>query len=355
MFTRARLGSLLLACLLGTASRAAPQSTPSTPTAPPAPAGSNQIHLDVVVTAKSGLPVAGLEQQDFTLLDNKAPQTITSFRALSGRDAPVYVIVVIDAVNDTATNVIFERLQIDKFLQADGGSLKYPVGLAVFTDTGLDGISNFSNDGNTLSAALDKSSIGLRDIGRTAGYWGAAERVQLSLAALDLLVTRQASRPEHKVIVWVSPGWPLLYHRASDATLEQQTFASIVKLSTSLVQARVTLYNVDPLGAAQSATHVTYYKNFLQGISKPSQTQVADLGLQVLAVQSGGLVLNSSNNIASLLEQSLADAAPSYELSFEPSAAERPNEYHRLDVRVGKPGLVARTREGYYAQPSPQK
>jgi hypothetical protein len=60
---------------------------------PPAPNGNNKICLDVVVTPKSGPPVAGLQQQDFTLLDNKAAQTIVSFQALQGSTAPVEVIV----------------------------------------------------------------------------------------------------------------------------------------------------------------------------------------------------------------------------------------------------------------------
>ena len=55
--------------------------------------------LDVVVTAKSGAPARGLQQQDFTLSDNKVKQTISSFQAVDGRQAPIDVIVVIDAVN----------------------------------------------------------------------------------------------------------------------------------------------------------------------------------------------------------------------------------------------------------------
>lgn len=348
MLAYTRLGRVVLVALVVAAVATAQQSTP------PGQAGSDRITLDVVVTPKSGPPVAGLQQQDFTVLDNKVPQTITSFRAVGGSDASITVIVVIDAVNDTATNVGFQRLQIDKFLRADGGNLKYPVGLAVFRDTGLEGISNFSTDGNAISDALDKSTIGLRDIGPAAGYWGAAERVQKSLAALTGLVASQASPPGRKVIIWVSPGWPLLYHRQSDTTLEQQTFANIVQTSAALRQARVTLYDVNPLGASQSAMQAVYYKSFLQGVSKPSQTQVADLGLQVLAEQSGGLVFNS-NDVASGLEQCVADSAPYYELSFEPPAAERPNEYHRLDIRLAKSGLTAHTRQGYYGQPLAHK
>jgi VWFA-related protein len=116
----------------------------------------------------------------------------------------------------------------------------------------------------------------------------------------------------------------------------------------------VTLDSIDPLGAGESVARAAYYKNFLRGISKPSQTQLADLGLQVLAVQSGGVALTSGNDIAALLEECVADAAPYYEISFAPPPPERSDEYHHLEIRVTKPGLTARTRQGYYAQPSPR-
>jgi hypothetical protein len=47
-----------------------------------APASSTDRHivLDMVVTDKSGKPVAGLQQQDFTLLDNKQPRKIDYLR-----------------------------------------------------------------------------------------------------------------------------------------------------------------------------------------------------------------------------------------------------------------------------------
>jgi hypothetical protein len=46
---------------------------PRSSTAP----GGASIHLDVVVTDKSGKAVSGLQLEDLTLLDNRAPQTIT--------------------------------------------------------------------------------------------------------------------------------------------------------------------------------------------------------------------------------------------------------------------------------------
>jgi hypothetical protein len=46
------------------------------------------ICLDVVVTPKSGPPVSSLQQQDFIVLDNKVPQTITP-SAPSARGRPL--------------------------------------------------------------------------------------------------------------------------------------------------------------------------------------------------------------------------------------------------------------------------
>lgn len=94
-----------------------------------------------------------------------------------------------------------------------------------------------------------------------------------------------------------------------------------------------------------------YYQDFLKGVSKPSQVNVGDLSLQVLAVQSGGLALASSNDVAALLEKCLADTEAYYELSFTPTPADHRDEYHNLLVQVSKPGLTVRTRTGYYAEP----
>ena len=93
MFINARRCLFLLVPLLCSAAVSAQQH--SSPTQP----GTGRILLDVVVTPKSGPPVSGLRQQDFTLLDNKVPQTITSFQAVDGRHAPIEVILLVDAVN----------------------------------------------------------------------------------------------------------------------------------------------------------------------------------------------------------------------------------------------------------------
>ena len=53
---------------------------------------------------------------------------------------------------------------------------------------------------------------------------------------------------------------------------------------------------------------------------------------------------------AGLIAGCVADAKAYYTLSFAAAAADHPNEYHNLQIKIDKPGLTARTRTGYYAQ-----
>lgn len=309
--------------------------------------------LDVVVTAKSGLPVSDLQQQDFTLLDNKARQAVTSFQAVDGRHAPIEVVLVVDAVNTAYQNVAYEREQIDRYLRGDGGKLAHPTAFAVLTDTGVQFHQDFSTDGNVLSSMLDQYTGSLRNVRRTDGFFGDEEIFQISLQGLQDLVDREGPRPGRKIILWVSPGWPLLSGPNIDLgdKDQQKLFTGIVSMSTKFLQGGITLYSIDPLGTADAGTfRAFFWKDFVKGVSKPSQVQIGDLGLEVIATQSGGLALNGSNDIAIQLRKCIADLGTYYELSFEPPPGDKSNEYHQLEIRVAKGGLTARSRQGYYSQ-----
>jgi len=330
-------------CLTAVAER---QSQPLTQ------AGSGSVALDVMVTTKSGQPVAGLQQQDFTVLDNKKSQVLTSFQAADGRQAPLEVVLLIDGVNTRFQNVAQERQEIDKFLRSDGGQLTFPTTLAILTDTGLEMEQGFSKDGNQISTALDQKTVGLREIRRSAGFYGADEDIQISLQGLQQLVSRVGPDLGRKVVLWVSPGWSMLSGPEVMLTTkeEDRIFANVVGISTALRLERITLYSIDPLGTADIGTRTFYWQAFTKGVSKPSQVQIGNLGLEVIATQSGGLALNSSNDVAAQLQRCVSDNAAYYEMSFDPPISDRPNEYHHLEVRVAKPGLTARTRQGYYSQ-----
>ena len=92
------------------------------------PATDRRVTLDVQVTDKSGAPIRGLQQQDFTLLDDKQPQKIVSFQAVDAgaaakSDPPIEIILVADSINTTFHNVAYERDEVKKFLLQNGGKL----------------------------------------------------------------------------------------------------------------------------------------------------------------------------------------------------------------------------------------
>src|ERR1035441_6741709 len=208
---------LLLLPLSAVSGQNTPQLQPR-PAGPslPAPAGTNrQITLDVQVTDKSGAPIRGLQEQDFTLLDDKQPQKILSFHAVNGAavsttDPPVEIVLVVDAVNASPQAVSYERDELKKFLLQNGGKLAQPVSLVIFTDTGTKMQGGSSRDGNALAALYDQYETGLRSIRRSQGFYGAAERFELSLKTLTQLVEYEGKQPGRKLMVWFSPGWPLL-------------------------------------------------------------------------------------------------------------------------------------------------
>jgi VWFA-related protein len=342
----ARIGGALLMPLLFAASSLSQQSEPTKSTP-------GKMTLDVVVTPKSGHPVGDLQQQDFTLLDNKAPASLKSFKAVSGREAPIEVVLVIDAVNTGIQNLGYGRQQVSKFLRSESGPLAYPMAIVFVTDTSLQMAANISSDGNALATALEKIDASPRILNRDSGYFGDVERWQLSLKYLQQLITAEAPRSGRRIMLWVSPGWPLMsgVRTQLDAKQQQQIFGNIVSFSTQLLQDRITLYTVNPLGTNEGLIADSYYQDFVKGATKPSQVFMGDLGLQVLSIQSGGLVLNASNDVAGLLRDCISDVAPYYEITFDPPATKQRDEYHRLEVKVSKPGLTARTRQGYYAQP----
>lgn len=319
--------------------------------------------LDVEVTDKAGHPVPGLQQQDFTLLDHGQPTPILSFRPHDpgaatpqpAQDAPVMVLL-IDDVNAGFQSVSNERIQIDQYLRRNGGHLPVAVTLAFLSERGFSQVSQPSADGNMLASVLDKHQAELRDIGRSAGFYGGAERLEMSLRALQALGRYEEDKPGRKMVVWVSPGWWVFDNPNVIVSSQQQRsfFDLIVSISDSLRRGRVVLYAVDPSGMNDAGSFRTFlWKNYLKPVTGPNRAEPGDLALQVISTQTGGKVLFGSNDIAGEIGSCAEDAAAWYTMSFNPGHSEKPNTWNGLAVKVDKPDVIVRTRNGYYAQPEP--
>jgi len=344
-----------LCCLSAFAQQNSQEKPPEPVGSSPSGATNRLITLDVVVADQAGHAVPGLQQQDSALLDNKLAQKIVSFHAVTATpasdDPPVEIILVVDEVNTSFQEVVIVRQEIEKFLNQNGGQLVRPVSILFFTDLGA-AATTPSKDGKAVLAELNQHKQPLRDTTRAQGAYGAIERLNRSLSTLGQLADFEAKRPGRKLVIWMSPGWTFLSSPAVQLSpKDQQTlFRTAVSLSNALQRARITLYNVNPAGSGGNALK-SYYKSFVKGVTAAKQMQAGNLALQVLAYQSGGLILNSNNDLAGEIATCVNDANTYYVLAFEAAPGEGPNEYHALEVNIDKPGLEARTRSGYYAQP----
>jgi VWFA-related protein len=353
-----KLRGVLYLFLAGFAGAAAAQNPVHAPALGPPPAAqSGPMELDVVVTDKAGHPVPGLQQSDFTLLDDKQPATIKSFHAFDSTDPstnPTQVILLVDEVNTTFSAISTERDQLQIFLLQNQGHLQFPVSMIFLTDTGMQTLNKPTTDGNALNDQLKQKQSQLRAITRSSGFYGAAERMQLSLQGLQTVATAAANVPGRKLLVWISPGWPIMNNPDVYVSEKQQKsfFGVIVELSNSLRQSHVTLYSVDPLGAAAAAQiRNAEWRDFVKPVRNANHAEPADLALQAIATQSGGEVLFGSNDVASEISKFVEDGTAWYALTFDPQRADAPNTWHDLEVKLDKAGLKVRTRNGYYAGP----
>lgn len=356
------LGSVLFGSVCwATAQQSVPPAAPGSPTlsnrpAPPPDAveKARRIRIDVIVTDGAGKLISGLQAKDFKLLEDGQPAKIAAFGAFNGEasqpNVPEQVILLMDSVNVGIQYVTYAREEIDAFLKQNGGHLPAPVSIVWLTEQGIGPQLGPTTDGNALAAQLAASQSRLRTLGRAAGFWGAAERVDLSQRMFEKVLQGAAQMPGRKLLVWVGPGWPLFDSPNVDISKRgrQQLFANIVRTNQELREAQVTLYSVSE-GTSDSRTFL--YQSFLKGVTSANHADLPNLSTKVLAVQSGGRVLGPDNDLAAQIARCAADAGPFYALAFDMPAADHPDEYHDLKVEIDRPGLTARTSAGYYDQP----
>jgi len=75
----------------------------------------------------------------------------------------------------------------------------------------------------------------------------------------------------------------------------------------------------------------------------------------VLAEETGGYAAVNRNDFSGAFDRIVKDNSSYYVMAYYPAAADkRPGRFHRIEVRVNRPGVTVRARRGY-ATPKPQK
>jgi VWFA-related protein len=319
------------------------------------------IKLDVVVTDPAGKPVSGLESADFSLLEEGQPQKILSFQEFTGRGAglepSVKIILLIDTIELPANLASEERNSVESYLRTNGGHLAHPVSLFLLSDTGLWTVSHPSQDGQVLAREIERNEF-MRvraNVGWQRGALPSSTELkdpaaESALKALAQIAAEERTRPGRKLLLWIGPGWGIGSGAYADAEPgSPPVFNTVCWFSALLREAHLALYSFTLGEAANSQGEL--YKDYLDGVRLPRKASFMHLYRKVLAVQSGGRVVDDGSDLETQIQRCVQDTGYFYRISFDPFRADHPYEYHDLKVEVNRPGLNARTSTGYYDQP----
>ncbi len=148
-------------------------------------------------------------------------------------------------------------------------------------------------------------------------------RAQVTLSALESLCVHLGGiREGRKTVIFISQGPPLMLPGGDlDLDIKQATDAAN--------RANVTIDTVDPrgLGAYLRASDSLYR----------------------LADDTGGRTIVNTNNFELSLRQAVEDASSYYLIGYAPTRSEDDGKFHKISVKVKRPGVRVIHRSGYWA------
>jgi VWFA-related protein len=320
------------------------------------------VRLDVEVKDKSGYPVTGLGQQDFTLQDNGRPGTIVTFQAFDGLrerpDPPLEVILVIDELNmQDGPQLQAAEDEAETFLRQNQGHLAQPVSIYLITKDGPWTGSYSSTDGNALAEEIAHQSAPhvswkKPNVSVLAGPSTARKPINFSVtASLDVLgsiAIEERRRPGRKLLFWLGPGWQI------DRPIKGELQRSI-ELCIRMREARIAIWEATERPSSNDQGNPLPTHDIVDPIyTEDMESGTSDsrsLTLPLIAMQSGGGVLEATNNLFTSIAKRIEEGSCFYSLTFDAPRTVQVDEYHPVKVEVGKPYTTVRTRAGYFDEP----
>jgi VWFA-related protein len=315
---------------------------------------SRLVLLDVVVTDLNHQFVSGLTQKDFTILEDGKEQQIVSFEApaahpqnpISGSQAPV-TIFVLDELNTNFHDMAFAREQLLRYLRRQPEHLQEPSALILIDSTQFKVLHEFSRDREALLEALKKHEPRLPWKLKNGAI---TDRLARSLVGLQEIAAATMGIPGRKNVIWVGVGFPALnligVHEDIKTTIEN----AVNRTVNRLLEARVSMYPIDPTlmtSARKSAAIDSGDPDtgaFADLDNDPFDT---DVNLALFGPATGGRSYHWRNDIADVIQTSIADGSEYYTMAYVPSNRSEDPKFRSIRIKM-RPGLIARTRDGYY-------
>ena len=120
-------------------------------------------------------------------------------------------------------------------------------------------------------------------------------------------------------------------------------------------RASVVLYTIDPRGVQHlgvtAATSLTESDPYLIANSRKLEYFEGQSGLGFLAHETGGLFVASTNEVSGAIGRVMDDQKGYYLIGYRPPEETLDRSFHKIEVRVKRPGLRVRSRSGFAGIP----
>jgi VWFA-related protein len=325
--------------------------------------------LDVVVTDKKGNVVTtNLGKDDFTIVEDKAPQVIRSFDPPSAHampanvevksaadlkrigDAPV-TILVLDELNTRFEDMSFSRQAMVKYLQAQPPVLKQPTELLLTTNTRFSELHDYTQNRDEL---IDKVKRHLPEYPSKmmAGRGGAVavERMAQSLAALEQIAQASSGTAGRKNVIWVGNGFPSADLVGLDEKTSATIQAAVQQCTNMLLAARITMYTINPtLNSTVTVDAETPDDLTMAQTENGGSPYEGTVQFSTFAPATGGRSFLSRNDLNNEIAEGIAQGGNYYTMSYAPTnRSDDAAKYRNIVILMKDKNLHATTRNGYY-------
>ncbi len=330
--------------------------------------------LDVVVTDRKGnLITKALNQDDFTIVEDKQVQTIRSFEPPSAHsmagngeaivhsaadlpkigDAPV-TILVLDELNSRFEDMSFSRQMLVRYLESQPRVLSEPTSLLIAENRTFKQVNDYTQDRDILINVVKnhKPEYPFKMMNGKTGS-GAVERIAQTMAALQQISQATAGIPGRKNLIWVGNGFPSADLVTLDTQEANTLEAAFRRITIRLLAARITLYTINPApGTSSSVAAVTPYDlDMALDANGQSPLDGGSVSFSQLAPSTGGSAYRGRNDINNVIAEGIARGRSSYTLSYSPTnRSEDPAVFRNMKIVMKDKNMVATTRAGYYPE-----
>ena len=315
------------------------------------------IEVDVRVTDRDGRVVRDLKKEDFVLLDDGRPQTISAITFVNLEvESPVIRRLPGAIEPDVATNAGGGRMWV--MLLGGMGLRRQPVGLRAqqvarqFVNQALgpnDEVAVVPVYGSMSSAQgfTRNRTLLLNAIDRQQGQpvVPVGDPTIVAFQVLEELSVRLGRiGGGRKAVLFFDP--PPLFQPPAGAKGVEAYFAQRDALRAA-TRNNVAIYVVSTDGLTNRDLTSSSLPDQIGTLSDDGGI-VAMAGLRLLAEETGGDVIVNSNDFEDGYQRFVREANQYYLLGYTPSVEHRDEKFPQLTVRVNRPGLTVRARRGYY-------